>query len=134
MANLVWAELLEKAGEEIARVVHQNVDSAELRDGSLNGRLRILRVCDVELESQRVVMVAHRGGNLRSIAASRDNGVAGGQGSLGDVDSQASTSAGDEPHSLCTHGMSPCLEHEQPAYAASFRGPLVSLAPGCTRG
>jgi hypothetical protein len=106
MANLFWAEFLEEAGEEITRVVDQNVDSAELRDGGLNGRLRILRACHIELDGQQVVVVAYPGRDLRSIAASGDNGVAGGQGGLGDVDPQASASAGDEPHSLFTHGMS----------------------------
>ncbi len=106
MADLFRAEFLEEAGEEITRVVDQNVDSAELRDGGLNGRLRIQRACHVELDGEQVVVVAHRGRDLRSITASGDNGVAGGQGGLGDVDPQASTSAGDEPHSLFIHGIS----------------------------
>ena len=50
-------------------------------------------------------MVSHRGRDLRSITASGDNGVAGGQGSLGDVDAQASPSAGDEPNIFSGHGM-----------------------------
>ena len=99
-------ELLEEAGEEITRVVDQNVDSAEPRDGGLDGRLRILRASHVELDGQHVVVVAHCGRDLRRIAASGDNGVAGGQGGPGDVDAQAPTSAGDEPHFLFTHGMS----------------------------
>ena len=105
IADLFGAQLLEEAGEEVARVVDQDVDSAELRDGGLDGRLRILRAGDVELDGQQVVVVAHRSRDLRRIAAGGDNGVAGGQGGLGDVDAQASTSAGDEPHFLFSHHM-----------------------------
>lgn len=52
IADLFWAEFLEEAGEEITRVVDQNVDTAELHDGGLNGRLRILGACHVELDGQ----------------------------------------------------------------------------------
>ena len=45
-------------------------------------------------------MIAHRSRDLRSIAAGGDNGVAGAQGCLGDIDAQAATSAGDEPNVL----------------------------------
>ena len=106
MADLFWAEFLEEAGEEITCVVDQNVDSAKLRDGGLNGRIRILRTCHIELDGQHVVVVAHRGRDLRSIAASGDDGIACGQGRFGDIDSQASTSSGDEPYPLFTHGTS----------------------------
>jgi hypothetical protein len=53
IANLFWAEFLKEAGEEITRVVDQNVDSAKLRDGGLNGRLR-LRACHVKFDGQRL--------------------------------------------------------------------------------
>ena len=107
MADLFWAEFLEEAGEEITCVVDQNVDSAKRRDGGLNGRIRILRTCHIELDGQHVVVVAHRGRDLRSIAASGDDGIACGQGRLGDIDPEASTSSGDEPYPLFTHGTSP---------------------------
>jgi len=51
------------------------------------------------------VVAEQLGAEERRIAASRDNSVPGGHGSLGDVDAQASTGAGDEPHFLFTHGM-----------------------------
>ena len=114
IADLFWAEFLEEAGEEITRVVDQNVDSAKLRDAGINGRLRIPGPSNVELDRQQVVVVAHRGRDLCGIAASGDNGVAGGQGGLGDVDAQAPTSAGDQPHFLFTHGMSLTETHERP--------------------
>jgi hypothetical protein len=50
-------------------------------------------------------VVAQRSRDLRSIAAGGDNVVPGGQGRLGDVDAQASTSAGDEPNFLFSHDM-----------------------------
>ena len=106
IANLFWAEFLEEAGEKITRVVDQNVDPAKLRDGGLNGSLRILGARHVELEGQQAVVAAHRGRDLFSIASSGGNGVPGRQGGLGDVDPQTSTCARDEPHSLFTHGMS----------------------------
>ena len=50
-------------------------------------------------------MGADRGRDLRSITASGDNGVAGSQDGLGDVDTQASASAGDEPNLFSSHVM-----------------------------
>ena len=40
--DLFGAQFLEEAGEEVARVVDENVDSAELRDGGFDCGLRIL--------------------------------------------------------------------------------------------
>jgi hypothetical protein len=62
---------------------------------------------DVEFDCQQAVVVAHRSCDLRNAAASGDNSVAGGQGSLGDVYTQASTSAGDEPNLPFSHDMFP---------------------------
>src|SRR4029453_4490373 len=103
IADLFRAELLEEAGEEVARVIDQDVESAELRDGGLDCCLRIQWAGDVEFVCQEVVMVAPRGRDLRRIAPRGDNGVASCQDGLGDVDSQASPSAGDEPHLLSSH-------------------------------
>jgi len=105
IANLFRAELLEEAGEEVACVVDQDVDSAKLRDSRFYCRLRILWAGDVEFGCQQVIVVAHRARDLGRIATAGDNDMAGGQGSLGDVDAQASTSAGDEPHLLFSHAM-----------------------------
>src|SRR5688572_22479929 len=82
IADLFRAEFLEEAGEEIARIVDQNVNSSEFRDGGLNGRLRVLWPSHIELDGQQVVVIAHRGGDLRRLAASGDDGVAGRQGGL----------------------------------------------------
>jgi len=48
-------------------------------------------------------VVTDRSRDLRSIATGGDNGVIGGQGGPGDVDAQASASAGDEPNFLFSH-------------------------------
>jgi len=48
-------------------------------------------------------VVTNRSRDLRSITTGGDNGVAGSQGGLGDVDPQASASAGDEPNFLFSH-------------------------------
>jgi hypothetical protein len=50
-------------------------------------------------------VVTDRSRDLCSIATGGDNSVAGGQGSLGDVDAQTSASAGDEPNFLFSHDM-----------------------------
>ena len=52
-------------------------------------------------------MGPHGGGDSRSVSARGDNAVASGQDCFGDVDSQASSSAGDEPHFLSSHWHSP---------------------------
>ena len=105
MADLFGTQLLEEAGEEVARVVDQNINSAKLRDSGIDRRLRILWTGDVEFDCQQAFVIAHCSRDLRSIAAGGDNGVAGAQGCLGDVDAQAPTSAGDEPNLLLSHGM-----------------------------
>ena len=76
IADLFGAELLEEAGEEVARVVDQNINSAKLRDRGLDRRLRILWTGDVEFDCQQASVIAHCSRNLRSIAAGGDNGVA----------------------------------------------------------
>jgi hypothetical protein len=54
IADLFGAQLLEEAGEEVARVVDQNIDSAELRDRGIDRRLRILWTGDVEFDRSRL--------------------------------------------------------------------------------
>jgi len=50
IADLFGAQLLEKAGEEVAGVVDQNINSAKRRDRSIDRRLRILWTGDVEFD------------------------------------------------------------------------------------
>jgi hypothetical protein len=66
--------------------------------------LRIRRVSHVELNRQQIVVFAHCGCDLRSIAASCDNRMARRQSGLGHVDAQTASSAGYQPHFLFTHG------------------------------
>jgi hypothetical protein len=105
IADLFGTQLLEEAGEEVARVIDQDIKSAELCDSGFDCCLRIRWTGDVEFGCQQVVMDAHRGRDLRSIAPGGDNGVASCQDGLDDVDSQASTGTGDKPHLLSSHGM-----------------------------
>src|SRR4029453_2976174 len=87
------------------RSVDQDIKSAELCDGGFDCCLRIRWTGDVEFGCQQVVMDAHRGRDLRSIAPGGDNGVASSPDGLGDVHPQASTGTGDKPHLLSSHGM-----------------------------
>jgi hypothetical protein len=96
IAYIFRAQLLEEAGEEVSRVVEQDVDSAELRDGGVDCRVRVLWAGDVESDCQQVVVVAQRRHDLRRIAAGGNNGVTGSQGGLGSVDAQTSTSSGNK--------------------------------------
>jgi hypothetical protein len=105
IADLFRAELLEEAGEEIPRVVDQDVDPAELSDGGLDCSLGVLRAGDVELDCQQAVVVADRRRDLRAIAAGGHDRMPGGQDGLGGVDAQAPACAGDQPHFFLSHGM-----------------------------
>ena len=105
VADLFGAELLEKTGVEVAGVIDQDVDPTELADGRLDCGLGVLGVGHVELDAQQVVVVSDRRRDLPGVAAGGDDGVAGGQCGLGDVDAQATACAGDEPNLLVNHGM-----------------------------
>ena len=47
IADLLRTEFLEEASEEVACVVYEDVEATELRDGGLDGRLRVLRAGNV---------------------------------------------------------------------------------------
>jgi Kef-type K+ transport system membrane component KefB len=101
--EVLGADLLEEPGVEVAGVVDQHVDAAEPFDGSRDGRLGVGGVGDVELDGQEVVVRAERGADPLGVASGGDDGVAGGQGGLGDVDAHAAAGAGDEPNLLVSH-------------------------------
>ena len=92
IAHIVRAQFLEEAGEEIPCVIDQDVDAAEPRDGGFDCRVRLLEAGDVEPEGQQTVVIAERRRDFRRIATGGNNGVTGSQGSLGNVDTQASPS------------------------------------------
>ena len=105
IADLFGTEFLEEARVEVASVVDQDVDAAELPDSGLDRGLGVLGTGDVELHGQQVVVFADRRRDLPGVAAGGDDGVAGLQCGLGDIDAQATACAGNEPNLLVSHGM-----------------------------
>jgi hypothetical protein len=71
--------IVRDSGLGVARVVDEDVKSAEPRDGGL----RVLRFGDVERDCQQVFVLATRRGDPRCIAAGGDHGVAGSQSGRG---------------------------------------------------
>ena len=68
------------------------------------------RLRDVELDDEQVVSLADGVGHGVSVAAGRDDRVAGGEGRPRDVYAHATAGAGDEPDLLVGHNVesSPC--------------------------
>jgi hypothetical protein len=66
-------------------------------------RRGVLWVGDVQLDGQQTVGVPERLRDGVGVAAGRDDIVAGGQRRLGDVDTQAASSAGDQPSLFVRH-------------------------------
>jgi hypothetical protein len=105
--EVVRADLFEEPGDEVARVVDQDVDPAELVDRSPNGGLGIIGTGHVELDDQQLVLGSDGGGDLLRVAArGHYYGVTGSQCGLGDVRSRAASSTCDQPNFL-THRFSP---------------------------
>jgi hypothetical protein len=101
--HLLGGRLLEVAGVEVGGVVDQHVDAAEALDGRLDRRLGVLWAGDVELDHQQVVRLAERSPDGVGVPAGGDDGLAGGGGSLGNIEAHAAAGAGNEPHLLLTH-------------------------------
>ena len=91
------ADLLEVAGVEVAGVVDEHVDPSEPLDGRIDGGLSGGGVGDVEGDGEQVVVLAEGRGDLGGVAGGGDDGVAGVEGGLGQVDAHAAGGAGDEP-------------------------------------
>src|SRR5207302_1381849 len=104
LADPLEAELLEKAGVKVARVVDQHVNPAELLDRRLDGRLRVFGAGDVERRGQQIGVPTHCRADLRSASAGGDHGVSGGQRCSCDGHAQTAARAGDEPNLLLSHG------------------------------
>src|SRR5205085_3897746 len=79
-------DLLERARDEVARVVDEHVDPAEPCNGCVNGSLSAGRVGDIELGDEQVVVRTDRGGDRVGRAAGGDDGVAGVQCGAGQID------------------------------------------------
>src|SRR4029450_7674247 len=73
--EVLRGDLLEEAGVEVARVVHQHVDPAESVDGGLDGSLRGGGVGDVEAHDLEIVVVTEYGADPLGIASGGYNGV-----------------------------------------------------------
>jgi hypothetical protein len=101
--ELLRGELLKEAGEEVACVVDQHVDAAELFGSGPNCLLGRRRARDVELDDEKVVGLSDRVGHGRGIAAGRDHRISCGEGGLSDVDAHTTSRTSDEPNSLASH-------------------------------
>src|SRR6266545_4442669 len=101
--DLLGRQLLEVAGIEVGGVVDQHVDAAEALDGGLHHCLGVGTAGDVELDDQQVVRLADGIRHGVGVAAGGDDGVAGGEGRLRDLDAHAAAGAGDEPNLLLSH-------------------------------
>ena len=101
--DLLGCELLEVAGVEVAGVVDEHVDPAEPFDGRGDRGLGGCRAGDVELSGEQIVVLAERLLHCVGVAAGCDDGVAGGERRLGEVDAHSAAGAGDEPYLLVSH-------------------------------
>jgi hypothetical protein len=96
--EVVGADLFEESGDEVARVVDEDVNPAELVDRSLSGSLGIVGIGDVELDGEQVVVGSDGGGDPLRVAARGHYRGAGSQCGLGDVCSHAASSTCDQPN------------------------------------
>ena len=106
-AEIIGGELLEEPGVEVAGVVDEDVDAAEALDGGGDRRHGVFGTGDVELDDEQVVGVAERLAHGVGVAAGRDDGVAGGERRLHDVDAHATAGTGHEPDVLVSHRCRP---------------------------
>ena len=93
--ELLWAQFLEEAGVEVARVVDQHVDPAEPVDCRRYGRLSVGGIGDVQLDRQEVVILTDCRADLLGVPSRSDDRMTSGQRGPGDVDAQAAAGAGD---------------------------------------
>ena len=101
--HLLRRQLLEEAGVEVAGVVDEDVDASEALDCGLDRGLGVGVAGDVELDREQVVGLADGLRHRIGVAPGRDDGIAGRQGGLGDVDAHAAPGTGDEPDLLVGH-------------------------------
>ena len=103
--EVLRGDLLEEAGVEVARVVHQDVDPGEPVHGGLDSGRGGRWVGDVQRDGQQVVVLAHSAGDLLRVTSGGHDGMACGQRRLRDVGAHASAGAGDEPDLLLGRGL-----------------------------
>ena len=73
--EVLGRELLEEPCVEVARVVDEDVDAPEPRDGGRHGRLALLGTCDIELADQQLVRLAEHILHGFAVSAGGDDGV-----------------------------------------------------------
>ena len=71
-------DLLEEPGVEVPRIVDQNVDTSEPFDGSLDGRLGVGGIGDIELDGQEAIVLAQGRCDAVDVAAGSHDRVAAG--------------------------------------------------------
>ena len=88
---------------EVAGVVDEHVDAAEVVDGGLHRDLGRNEARDVEFDDEQVVGLADGVGHRLGISAGRDDCVASAERGLSDVDTHTSAGTGDQPDLLVSH-------------------------------
>ena len=104
--HLLRRQLLEVARIKAGSVVDQHVDAAEPLDGGPHRRLGIGAASHVELDGQQVVRLSQGLGHAVGVPARGDDGVAGRQGGLREIDAHAPAGSSDKPDLLVTHDIS----------------------------
>jgi hypothetical protein len=107
-SEVFGGKFLEKPGVEVARVIDEDVDAAEPRDGGGHGRLGVCGAGNVELDDEQVGGVTECPGNSVGVAAGRDDGVPRNERRLHDVNAHPTAGTGHEPDGLVSHGKSSC--------------------------
>ncbi len=102
-SEVIWRDLFEEPGIEVARVVDQDIDPIKPVDGSLHRVLRAVRVRDVQLHDDLVRVSSERSADLLRVPSCGDDVMAGGERRLSDVDAHAAASARDEPNFPIRH-------------------------------
>ena len=73
--KIVGCDLLEETGIEVTGVVHEDVDASEASDGSLHRGSCVVRVGDIELHDEQVILLTQSFGHAFGVAPSSDDSV-----------------------------------------------------------
>jgi len=137
---LLDGRALDRPEQHHARVVDEDVEPAELVDGPLHGRLRLLALRDVGLDHERgAARVAQlRGQRVEALLAprhERDGGAAGGELAGGGV-ADAAGRAGDQGDGAleAAHAQDRTAAAQQPACSAASSAARSASAPRSASG
>ena len=103
LLHLLRGQLLEEAGVEVAGVVDEDVDASEAIDCGLDRSLGLGVAVTSSLTASRSSASPTAFVTASGSRAGRDDGIAGREGGLGDVDAHAAPGTGDEPDLLIGH-------------------------------